>query len=68
VTGELYSESVITFQVVHMGCHVMEEFGSMCDREIVELVPHRKWMVGEHNIKVGAVLTHQPSLLGLIQH
>jgi hypothetical protein len=53
---------------VHMGCHVMEEFGSMCDREIVELVPHRKWMVGEHNIKVGAVLTHQPGLLGLIQH
>jgi hypothetical protein len=26
VTGELYSEPVITFQVVHMGCHVMEAF------------------------------------------
>jgi hypothetical protein len=39
--------------------------------EIVELVPHRKLIVrehnikvGEHNIKVGEVLTHQASLLG----
>jgi hypothetical protein len=31
VTGELYSEPIITFQVVHMGCHVMEELGSICD-------------------------------------
>jgi hypothetical protein len=31
VTGELYSELVITFHVVHMSCHVMEELGSMCD-------------------------------------
>jgi hypothetical protein len=30
----------------------------------VELVPHRKLMVGEHNMKVRAVLTHQASLLG----
>jgi hypothetical protein len=26
VTGELHSKPVITFQVVHMGCHVMEAF------------------------------------------
>jgi hypothetical protein len=32
--------------------------------EIVELVPHRKLIVGEHNIKVRAVLTHHDSLLG----
>jgi hypothetical protein len=31
VTGELHSESVITFHVVHIYCHVMEELGSMCD-------------------------------------
>jgi hypothetical protein len=31
VTGELYSEPVMTFQVVHMGCHVREELGSICD-------------------------------------
>jgi hypothetical protein len=31
VPGELYFEPVITFQVVHMGCHVMEELCSMCD-------------------------------------
>jgi hypothetical protein len=30
----------------------------------VELVPHEKSIVGEHNIKVRAVLTDQTSLLG----
>jgi hypothetical protein len=29
--GFRYSEPIITFQVVHMGCHVMEELGSICD-------------------------------------
>jgi hypothetical protein len=29
---------------------------------LLGLVPHQKLMVGEHNIKVGVVLTHQASL------
>jgi hypothetical protein len=28
------------------------------------LVPHQKLMVGEDNIKVGAILTHKARLLG----
>jgi hypothetical protein len=31
------------------------------------LVPHQKLMVGEHNIKVGTVITNQASLLGLVR-
>jgi hypothetical protein len=34
---------------------------------LLALVPHRKLMVGVHNIKVGAVLTHQGSLLGWVR-
>jgi hypothetical protein len=30
----------------------------------VGLVPHRKLIVGKHNVKVRVVLTHQGSLLG----
>jgi hypothetical protein len=41
----------------------MEEKHVLC----VGLVPHWKLMVGEHNIKVGAVLTHQASLLGCVR-
>jgi hypothetical protein len=37
---------------------VMEELGQCVTGEIVGLVPHRKLIVGEHNKKVGAVLTH----------
>jgi hypothetical protein len=32
--------------------------------EIVRFSPTLEMMVGEHNIKVGAVLTHQASPLG----
>jgi hypothetical protein len=46
VTGELYSEPVITFQVMQMGCHVMEELVRCVTGEIVGLVPHRKLIVG----------------------
>jgi hypothetical protein len=31
MTEDLHSEPVITFHIVHMDCHVMEELGSMCD-------------------------------------
>jgi hypothetical protein len=65
VTGELYSEPIITFQV---GAHGLSCEGKSWVRcvtgEIVGLVPHRKLIVGEHNIKVRVVLTHQASLLG----
>jgi hypothetical protein len=43
---------------------VMKELGPMCDRGDCGLVPHRTLMVGERNIIVRAVLTHQASLLG----
>jgi hypothetical protein len=39
------------------GCDVMGEIVGFS-------TTHRKMMVGEHNIKVGAVLTHQASLFG----
>jgi hypothetical protein len=35
--------------------------------KLLGLVPHRKLMVGEHNIKVEVVLTHQASLLGWVR-
>jgi hypothetical protein len=41
-----------------------EEKISKRKMHIVGFSPHRKLMVGEHNIMVGAVLTHQASLLG----
>jgi hypothetical protein len=33
-------------------------------KKLLGLVPHRKLMMGECNVKVGAVLTYQASLLG----
>jgi hypothetical protein len=63
VTGELHSESVITFHVVRMCCYVVEELRSMCDGGIVELVLHRRLIVSEKSIKVRVGLSHQDSLL-----
>jgi hypothetical protein len=37
---------------------------NVCRGRLLGLVPHLKLMVGECHIKVGAVLTHQASLLG----
>jgi hypothetical protein len=39
VTEELYSEPIITFQVVRMGCHVREVLGSMCDGGDFWIIP-----------------------------
>jgi hypothetical protein len=58
VTRELHSEPVITFYVVHMGCHVMEELGSMCDEGDCWISLTSEIDCGEYNIKVRAVLTH----------
>jgi hypothetical protein len=53
VTGELHSEPLIIFHVVHMGCHVMEELGSMCDRGDCRISPTSEIDAGRAQHKGG---------------